>query len=46
MPPGSQNVLSISPIPEDHLSMDAIIGQFEWKLLRADFLPVRNPKIG
>ena len=39
MSPGSQNVLSISPIPEDHLALDAIMGQFEWNLFKAHFLP-------
>jgi DNA-binding NtrC family response regulator len=35
----SQNVLSISPIPEDHRSLDAIIGKFDWNLFTVDFLP-------
>jgi hypothetical protein len=39
MPTRSQNALSVSPNAEDHLSLDAIIGQFEWKLFKADRLP-------
>jgi DNA-binding NtrC family response regulator len=35
----SLNVLSISPLPEDHFSLDAILGNSEGKLFTADRLP-------
>jgi len=33
-------VLSVSPLEEDHLSLQAIAGRLEWKLVNADRVPL------
>lgn len=38
-PAGTLTVLSVSPLEEDHLSLQAIVGHSTWRVLNADGVP-------